>query len=261
MKTIKQKKDCAWLRGVVGVLAFLLLWECVVGFGVISAQQLCPPSKVVVTFFTKLTDPRPDGAVLGTHFLSSLSVALGGFLLACVVGLPLGLFMGYYHPIYLLVNPIFELLRPIPPIAWIPIVTLLLGIGAEARMFIIFLSAIVPCVINAYTGIRQVPETYIHVGQSIGMTRWRIFTRICIPCALPTLFVGVRLSLNTAWTALVAAEMMASINGLGYMIQMGRLLIKPDIIITGMLSIGCTGALMSAALSLLEKRLTKWGPK
>jgi len=247
------------LRGAVGICGFLLLWECAVQLGAVSAQQLCPPSKVAAAFFTKLADPRPDGATLGAHFIASSSVALGGFLLACLIGLPLGLAMGYYQPVYLLANPIFELLRPIPPIAWIPIVTLLLGIGAQARIFIIFLSAGVPCVINAYTGIRHVPERYIHVGQSLGMSRWRIFTKICIPCALPTLFVGVRLSLNTAWTALVAAEMMASVRGLGYMIQMGRLLIQPDIIITGMLTIGSTGALMSALLSLIEKRLTKWG--
>lgn len=237
---------------------FLLLWECAVRLGLVSAQQLCPPSQVIAALFTKLTDPRPDGATLGIHFVASFSVALRGFLLACLIGLPLGLVMGYYKPAYLIVNPIFELLRPIPPIAWIPLVTLLLDIGDQARIFIIFLSAIVPCVINAYTGIRHVPETYLHVGQSLGMSRWRIFTKICIPYALPTLFVGVRLSLNTAWTALVAAEMMASVRGLGYMIQMGRLLIKPDIIIAGMLTIGATGALMSAILSRIEKRLTKW---
>lgn len=259
MKTLRSRKKSAWWKHVTGVLVFLLIWELSVRLGLFSSQQLSPPSQVIETFFTKLTDPRPDGETLGVHFLASFSVTLGGFSLACLIGIPLGLLMGYYRPVYLLVNPIFELLRPIPPIAWIPIVTLLLGIGAEARIFIIFLSAIVPAVINSYTGIQRTPQTYIHVGQSLGMSRWRIFTRICIPYALPTLFTGVRLSLSTAWAALVAAEMMASVQGLGYMIQMGRLLIKPDIIITGMLTIGCSGALMSLLLTLLENRLTKWG--
>lgn len=248
-----------WAKHMIGIIAFLMVWELSVRLGVFSIKQLSPPSQVLETFLTKLADPRPDGETLGVHFLASFSVTLGGFSLACLIGIPLGLAMGYYRPVYLSANPIFELLRPIPPIAWIPIVTLLFGIGAGARIFIIFLAAIVPCVINSYTGIQRTPQTYIHVGQSLGMSRWRIFTRICIPYAMPTLFTGIRLSLNTAWTALVAAEMMASIRGLGYMIQMGRLLIRPDIIITGMLTIGCSGAVMSLALSLVEKRLTRWG--
>ena len=259
MKKAHKQRCPSWVKHLTGILIFLLIWELVVRVGIFSSQQLSPPSQVIETFFTKLTDPRPDGATLGEHFIASFSVTLGGFLLACLIGIPAGLAMGYYRPAYLLINPIFELVRPIPPIAWIPIITLLLGIDAKARIFIIFLSAIVPVVINAYTGIQRTPQNYIHVGQSLGMSRWRIFTRICIPYALPTLFTGVRLSLSTAWAALVAAEMMASVRGLGYMIQMGRLLIKPDIIITGMFTIGCTGALLSVVLTMLAKRLTKWG--
>lgn len=251
----------ALVRGIIGLTGFFGLWEAVVRLGLISENRMSPFSKVIVTFLRKLTDVSPDGATILEHFFASFLVAFLGFIVASLVGVPLGLGMGYNKYLEAYANVIFELLRPIPPIAWIPIIMLLLGIGTGAKVFIIFIAAIVPAVINSYTGIKRTPEVYINVGRSLGMSDFRIFTKICVPYALPTVFTGLRLSLSTAWVALVAAELLASTKGLGYMIQIGRVLAKPEIIITGMIVIGCSGAVMSAALDLLDKKLVKWSKK
>ncbi len=162
--------------------------------------------------------------------------------------------MGWYPGVNMAVRPLFDAIRPIPPIAWIPIAILWLGIGTTAKAFIIFLAAFVPCVINAYTGIRLTNPVLIRVAKIYGASNWETFIKIGIPSAVPMIFTGMKLSLNAAWTTLVAAELLAASMGLGYMIQLGRRLARPDIIIVGMLTIGFLGALMSWILTRIEAR-------
>ncbi|HWQ10946.1 MAG TPA: ABC transporter permease, partial [Holophaga sp.] len=216
--------------------------------------QLVPPSQVLEIFLDKFVNPNPDGALIYEHAATSLLVALAGFTAAAVIGVPLGLLMGWYQPVNLLVRPMFDAVRPIPPIAWIPIAILWLGIGLQAKAFIIWLAAFVPCVINSFTGIRLTNPVLIRVAQIYGASNWETFLKIGVPSAVAMIFTGLKLSLNAAWTTLVAAELLAASQGLGYMIQLGRRLSRPDIIIVGMLTIGFTGALMSLALTLIESR-------
>lgn len=246
------------LLGCIGVGIFLGVWQLLMSIGVISDRTMSTPRQVLDTFLMKFHSTEPDGATLQEHFLSSLKLATAGFFTAMIVGIPMGLIMGYFRAARKFLNPIFEIMRPIPPIAWIPIVILFLGIGMPAKVFIVFVAAFVPCVINSYTGVKQTNPTYINVAKTMGASHFRIFTRICIPSALPMVFTGVRISLGSSWSTLVAAEMLASTNGLGYMIQMGRTIIRPDIILVGMLVIGCTGAMMSFALGKLEKHTAPW---
>ena len=236
MDKAKNKKRNLILLSILGLVLFFGTWELLVHVGVISERNLCAPSTAVQTFLYKLTNTKPDGATLFAHFFSSIKLSLAGFVLAVVIGIPLGLFMGYYKGMDSFFTPLFEVVRPIPPIAWIPIVILTLGIGFKAKVFIIFISAFVPC----------------------GASRWQIFRTICIPSSMNMVFTGVRVSLAASWSTLVAAEMLASTKGLGYMIQIGRNLIRPDIIIVGMLTIGLVGALMGWVLSLFEKKVAPW---
>lgn len=244
-----------WIS-VVSFIMFLVSWELVCRLGIIGPYQLVPPSDVVVIFFDKLLNPNPDGALLYEHAVTSLVVALSGFVAAAVIGVPLGLLMGWYQPLNLLVRPMFDAVRPIPPIAWIPIAILWLGIGLQAKAFIIFLAAFVPCVINSFTGIRLTNPVLIRVSQIYGASNWETFLKIGAPSAVPMIFTGLKLSLNAAWTTLVAAELLAASQGLGYMIQIGRRLARPDIIIVGMLTIGFLGALMSWGLTRFEARFS-----
>lgn len=254
----KKEKTIRLMLSIAGLVIFFGAWETAVQMGFISSRILSPPSKVVSTFIQKLTDTKPEGAALITHFLMSFKLALSAFLAAVIIGVPLGLFMGQYKAFDRFLTPIFEIIRPIPPIAWIPIVILVAGIGMSGKVFIIFVAAFVPCVINSYLGIKLTSPILINVAKTFGASDWQIFTKVCIPSSLNMVFTGVRNALGASWSTLVAAEMLASTGGLGYMIQMGRQLIRPDIILVGMLTIGCTGALLSWLLGLLEKKVAPW---
>ena len=233
---------------------FILAWELICQYEIIGPYQLVPPSEVITVFFDKFTQVNPDGGLLQQHAAASLLLALTGFVVAVLVGVPLGLFMGWYPKVNMLVRPIFDAIRPIPPIAWIPIAILWLGIGMPAKAFIIFLAACVSCVINSYTGIRLTNPVLIRVAEIYGASNFETFRKIGVPSAIPMIFTGMKLSLNAAWTTLVAAELLAASVGLGFMIQQGRRLARPDVIIVGMLTIGLLGALMSWILTRIEAR-------
>ena len=147
---------------------------------------------------------------------------------------------------------------PVPSIAWIPVVVVFIGIDLKAKATIIFLSAFIPCVINSYTGIKMTSRTLINVAKTFGAGNFETFFKVGIPSAMPMVFTGVRTALSSAWSTLVAAEMLAARAGLGYMLQSGRNVARADIVVTGMLTIGVLGALMSLLLSAVEKRALKW---
>ncbi len=242
----------------IGVLAFLLIWQTAVAVGWLPSKYVPMPSEVVKLFFVKWTDPNPDGGVLAVHIASSLQVALSGFFLAIFIGVPLGLTMGWFKGFDSFMRPIFEILRPIPPVSWIPITIIWLGLGLKAKAFIVFFSAFVPCVINAYTGIRQTSETLINVGKICGASNFTIFRKIGIPSAMTMTFAGIRVALGNAWATLVAAEMLAANLGLGYMIQQGRQFARPDIIILGIVVIGLLGVIFTWLLGRVEGKVLGW---
>lgn len=257
----KEKNRPLWLKMLLsasGIVLFIIIWELVVLIGLVSPDKLVTPSKIIITFFDKFHNIVPDGNTLDVHILASLKLVLAGFAVACVVGIPLGLAMGFFRFCNRFFTPVFEILRPIPPLAWIPIVIILLGIGFKSKVFIIFIAAFVPCVINSYTGIKATPKALINVAKTAGANKMVIFFRVGIPYALPMVFTGIKVSFGSAWATLVAAEMIASSEGLGYMIQQGRNASKPEIVLLGMLVIGLIGAALTALLSLVEQKAIPW---
>ncbi len=259
---VKQKKRQTQMMyitlSILGVLGFLLIWEFVSDAGVVNSRYLASPSTILKLFVTKLTDPKPDGAVLGVNVLASLQVSLSGFFLAIIVGIPLGLLMGWYGGFESFVRPIFELVRPIPPVSWIPLTIVWLGIGLPAKAFIVFFSAFVPCVINSYTGIKQTSPVLINFAKTCGASNFTIFWKIGIPSSMTMVFAGVRVALGNAWATLVAAEMLAASSGLGYMILMGRQFARPDIILLGIVVIGVIGVTFTAILGRIENKVLGW---
>ncbi len=257
----KEKKRPFWLKMILsasGILGFIIIWELVVRIGLVSPDKLVAPSTIIETFFYKLHNTVPDGHTLEVHILTSLELVLASFLVSCLIGVPLGLLMGFFKSFNRFLSPIFEIVRPIPPLAWIPIVIVLLGIGFESKLFIIFVAAFVPCVINSYTGIKATSPALLNVAKTAGANKFQQFVKVGIPSALPMVFTGIKVSFGSAWATLVAAEMLASDKGLGYMIQQGRDYRKPEIVLLGMLCIGLIGAVLTALLSLLEERAIPW---
>ena len=255
----RQKEE--WIRYYLlcftGIFLFFALWQLAVVSGIADAKLLPTPLKVFRTIIQKFHIKEPDGNTMLVNILASLEVALSGFFLAIVIGIPLGLVMGWYRVAEAFFRPIFELVRPVPPIAWIPLVVVWFGIGLRAKALIIFFSAFVPCVINSYTGIQLTNRTYINVAKTFGASETEIFYKIGIPSSLPMVFAGIRVALGNSWSTLVAAEMLAATAGLGYMIQFGRTIARPDLVIAGMVAIGAIGAVLSSGLSYTEKRFIR----
>ena len=258
--TDRQRKDDLkyTLMGGISLLVFLLIWQTVVKMGLADEKILPAPSTIFGTFLVKIVDPDPDGNKLGINILASLQVSLSGFFSALIIGIPLGLVMGWWRYADRFLRPIFELIRPVPPIAWIPFVVVWMGIGLKAKALIIFFTTFVPCVINSYTGIRLTNQTLINVSKTFGATNFEMFYKVGIPSSMPMVFAGIRVALGASWSTLVAAEMLAAGAGLGYMISYGRMIARADIVIVGMLTIGAVGAILAAILQFVEKNFLKW---
>jgi ABC-type nitrate/sulfonate/bicarbonate transport system permease component len=240
---------------VVSVVAFFAVWEIVVRTGIVPSTMLAAPSQVIKLFIVKLTDPNPDGSLLHQHAWMSMKEAGIGYFLALLVGLPLGLLMGWFTTVRGLARPIFELIRPIPPIAWIPLCIFWFGIGLWGKVFIIWIAGIVPCVINAWVGVRMTNPTFIQMARTYGASNWQIFTQICVPSALPMVFGALQIALAYCWTNLVGAELLAADQGLGFLITMGRRLALPDMVVLGMVTVGIGGALIGVLIDAVERRL------
>jgi ABC-type nitrate/sulfonate/bicarbonate transport system permease component len=240
---------------IISIGMFFGSWEIIVQTGIVPSTMLAAPSQVIVLFFEKLTDPNPDGAVIGRHAWVSLQEAGIGYLLSLLIGIPLGLLMGWFTTIRGLFRPIFELIRPIPPIAWIPLCIFWFGIGLWGKVFIIWIAGIVPCVINAWVGVGMTNPTLIQMARTYGASDWQIFTKICIPSALPMVFGALQIALAYCWTNLVGAELLAADQGLGFLISMGRRLALPEMVVLGMVTVGIGGAAIGAVIDVVEKHL------
>ena len=253
-----RKKKKYLIISAFSLIGFFLVWHALIAWIQILPDYIMPsPVQVLLAFIRKLSGKIPDGATLFQNLVASLEVSVSGFLAGSLIGVPLGMAMAWNKKIDLFARPLFDLLRPIPPLAWIPVMILWLGIGTPAKAAIIFMSAFVPNVINSYMGIKQTNPVHLWVGMVFGATRGELFKKVALPTALPYVFTGLRISLGVSWVSLVAAEMLASTRGLGYMIQVGRLVVRPDIIVVGMLTIGAVGALLAFLLKLVEDHFVR----
>lgn len=234
------------------------MWHLATDVWHLTSPKLLPgPVKVFEDFIAKFSSKRSDGATLPDHTWSSLVLVLKGYFFGVLIGMPLGIMMGWSKWVRRFIRPLFDLLRPIPPVGWLPVVLILFGIGQEGKVFIIFFATLMPCVLNAYSGITQTGESLLTLAQSFGAGRVKQLFFVAIPSALPQLFTGLRTALSTSWATLVAAEMLAAQKGLGHMIQINRMNSNPSYIIVAMLVIGVTGALFSLVLGLAEKLLRR----
>jgi NitT/TauT family transport system permease protein/taurine transport system permease protein len=194
---------------------------------------------------------------LHEHVLHSVKLVLLGFFAAAAAGIPLGLAMGWSRSIEAFANPAFLLIRPIPPLAWIPLAIVWLGLDG-AKVLIIWFAAFVPCVINSYSGVRAIEPHLIEAARTLGVTRPMLIREVLIPGALPMIFTGLRLSLQACWTTLVAGELIGAIAGLGHVLYQGSLDIFPAMILVGMIAVALTGAAMTALLGQVETRAMPW---
>ena len=191
------------------------------------------------------------------HLIASLKREAVAFLFAASA-IPLGIMMGWWRLVRDQVNPIMEILRPIPPLAWIPLSILWFGIGDEQNEFIIFLGIFFPILVNTIVGVKNIDPILIRAARSLGASERRLLARIVLIGALPQIITGIRIGLGVGWMALVAAELVGASSGLGFVIHDARSMLRTDIIIVGMLTIGLIGLLIDAAILALSRRLLPW---
>lgn len=197
-------------------------------------------------------------ARLAGHILHSVKLVVLGFAAAALVGIPLGLAMGVSGRIEAFVNPAFLLIRPIPPLAWIPLAIVWLGLGDSAKVLIIWFAAFVPAVINSYAGVRAIEPHLIEAARMLGVSKSTYVREVLVPGAMPMIFTGLRLSLQACWTTLVAGELIGAIAGLGHVLYQASLDIYPAMIVVGMVSVAATAAVMTFLLGLAERRAMPW---
>jgi ABC-type nitrate/sulfonate/bicarbonate transport system permease component len=215
-----------------------------------NATLLPSPLTVVETLMRLIWSGiifQHTGTSLGRIFLS--------WILASAVAIPLGIAMGRSDLMDRFVRPFVELFRPISPLAWIPLAILWFGIGLSGKVFIIFIGSFFPVLLNTIAGVKGVPPILITAAKTFGCSPLQLTTRVCVPAALPTIATGLRISFGTAWMTIIAAEMVASKSGLGYMIIDGMEILRSDIVIVGMAVIGLLGFTFDAAFRGIEEWL------
>lgn len=249
-----------WLRPLArgllylaGPLLLLALWQGLFELRLVRPILLPPPTKVASAFWQLAA----SGELAG-HVAISLLRVLEGFAAAGVAGLTLGLAIGLSRRIDRATDLLIQLVKPIPPIAWIPLAILWFGIGEVAKVYIIFLGAFFPILVNTVDGIRQTDQRFVELARILEIPRRRFITKVVLPGALPAIMTGLRVGIMVAWMCVVASELIAASSGIGYLIMDARQLSQTDIVLVGMISIGILGKLLDVALKALEARLIPW---
>lgn len=200
-------------------------------------------------------------ASLPIHFWKSVERVYGGFLCAALVGIPLGLMIGRIRVIRIMLDPMLSLLRPIPVTAWLPLSMIFFGLGAKSAIFLVFLGAFYPILLNTIFGVKSVDPRLFEAAEMLGCSGSQLFRSVVLPAALPNIFNGLRLGASFAWILIVVGEMTGVPEGLGAVIMDGRSLSRTDLVITGMIIIGLTGFVSDRILLLVSNYFLRWSPQ
>src|SRR5437899_878642 len=236
---------------VTGLGVFFGVWA-LASLGGLAPRQFLPPPWTVAGKFVDLTHVPFAGYTLQQHLLSSFARFGMGFALAVVIGIPLGLAMGWFRGLDAIVSPLFDALRFVAPIAWVPFAALWFGTGFGGPVLVIFTGAFPPCVINAYRGARYVDQHLIEAAQTLGARHWQIITEVLLPASVPSIVAGLRVSTGLAWQSLIGAELIVASSGIGYLLVKGQASISTSIVMSGMIAIGIVGFAIDALLRWLE---------
>jgi ABC-type nitrate/sulfonate/bicarbonate transport system permease component len=245
-----------WFLYGVSTLAFFLIWDRAAMDRVFSSG-LPRPYEVVLQLWSMMFDPLAGKSLLG-HIWASTQRILIGFIIASLVAVPLGLMMALNRYVNAIVKPLFDLLKPMPPLAWISISILWFGIGETSKVFIIIVGTFVPCLLDAYNGVRLVEPELYDVIRMLGGKRRHEIIQVCFPAAFPAIFAGLQIALSIAWSCVLAAELVSARSGLGFIIIRGMNLSRPAMIVSGMVVIALVAWGMSQLVSGLERLVCPW---
>jgi taurine transport system permease protein len=244
------------LLSLIGLAAFFGVWTLIALSGLVQPRFL-PTPLAVAHQFVELMEKPFVGYTLQVHLLSSLGRFAMGFGLAVAVGVPLGLLMGWFRRLDAIVSPLFDALRFVAPIAWVPFAALWFGTGIGGPVLIIFTGAFPPCVINAYRGAKFVEPRFIEAARTLGVGNVRMVIEVLLPSSVPSIVAGLRISAGLGWQSLIGAELIVASSGIGYLMVKGQSNISTAIVMSGMIAIGIVGVAIDVALRALQARIER----
>jgi len=242
------------------VLAALSAWGNASYLGTLDPNKF-PPVQALWSAFADLVTNGYSGRPFYQQILASVGRALTGFLLAVIVGVPVGIWLGRSRLFDAIVSPFLTFMRPIPPIALVPLFTFYFGIGETSKIALIFLTAFLYLTVNTAAGVKSVPEDLILASQSLGLTARQIFFSVIIPAASAQILTGMRISMTLSWTLVVAAELIAAQVGLGFLIMDATTFFRIPYVFIGIITIGLIGLVLEGILLMLERRMLHWRGK
>lgn len=245
-----------WLSAL-SIAFFFAVWWLVTAMGWVKPLFVPSPGAILMKFLD-IVNNGFTGTPFLEHALISTGRVFGAFVLACVVGLPLGLAMGMSPVMRGILDPPIEFYRPIPPLAYLPLMIIWFGIGETSKILLIFLSIFAPIVLGARSGVRSAAIEQIHAAYSFGATRWQVMRHVIMPSAMPEILTAMRIGIGFGWTTLVAAEMVAATKGLGYMVLSASQFLQTPVVILGIFIIAIIAFAFDLLMRFLEKRLVPW---
>jgi taurine transport system permease protein len=248
--------DTLWVS-VLSILVLLFVWWLVTAMGWVKPLFVPSPQAV----FGKLIDVMQNGFTntpFWEHVAVSAARVFGAFLLTCAVGIPLGLAMGMSPILRGIFDPPIEFYRPIPPLAYLPLMIIWFGIDETSKVLLLFLSMLAPIVVGARAGVRSAAIEQIHAAYSFGATRWQVLGQVILPAALPEILTAMRIGIGFGWTTLVAAEMVAATKGLGYMVLTASQFLQTSTVIMGIMVIAAIAYGFDLLMRMAERRIVPW---
>lgn len=244
------------LRVALGVLSLLVVLGiyAAISYAPSSNRALVPTIPSIASFFWHGID---NGLITSALGASLVRVALG-YAIGCAAAILIGSVRGWFRIVGYLLDPIIDCMRPVPALAYIPLVILWVGIGETSRVLVIALASFLSCVVSVTAGMREVPDVYVDAARTLGADRREVFATVALPVSIPYIFAGLRVALGAAWGTLVAAELIAAQNGLGFLLQSGQQFFDTKQVISALVVIGIVGFLMDAVLQLIQGRIARW---
>jgi taurine transport system permease protein len=251
--------DSHWLS-IATIVSLIFFWWLVTWLGLVHPLFLPSPVAIVEKFLSVVSGGF-TGSSFAHHVGISTARVFGAFLLACAIGIPLGLAMGMNATMRGIFDPPIEFYRPIPPLAYLPLMIIWFGIGETSKVLLIFLSVFAPVTLGARAGVRSAAIEQIHAAYSFGATRWQVISQVILPSALPEILTAMRIGIGFGWTTLVAAEMVAATEGLGYMVLSASQFLQTSTVIMGIIVIAAIAYAFDMLMRFAERRLVPWKGK
>lgn len=243
---------------LLSVAVLLLVWWGVTALGLVAPLFLPPPQQVLKKLLLIASPQGFMDATLWQHLGASLARMLVALFFAALIGIPVGIAMGLSPAIRGLLDPLIELYRPVPPLAYLPLMVIWFGIGETSKILLIYLAIFAPVTLSTLAGVKNAQQVRVRAAQALGASRWQLLRFVILPGALPEILTGLRIGLGVGWSTLVAAELIAATRGLGFMVQSAGEFLATDVVLAGIAVIALIAFSLELGLRALQRRLTPW---